>query len=470
MIFNSWSFLFLFLPAVFVLYWFVFNKSLKAQNILLLFSSYVFYGLWNWYFLSLIVLSSAIDYWAARNIYLTEIDGRRKIFLYISIFTNLSILGVFKYFNFFAENLAELFQEFGIVLDLPTLNVILPVGISFYTFQSLGYTIDVYKRKIAATDKIIEFFCFVSFFPQLVAGPIERAKHLLPQFFSARGFKYEYAKEGIKLILWGLVMKVVIADTCGKQVDYVYSNFSNLSSVYVFLGQFYFLFQLYGDFAGYSLIAIGVAKLFGFNLSKNFSYPFFSRSIPEFWTKWHMTLTNWFTDYVFTPIVKKNIKNRKFVFLSYLITLCLIGFWHGPKWTLIFAIGFTAFYFIPRIFFNVKVNSRKKPNLRDIPSIIKVFLIVFFHLIFFRAVDMSSSFQFLKKIFEFSIYPLSYDMFYPLALLFPFIIIEWNTRTEVHPLGLEKLPKFFRWMIYLFLTYLVFQLLDTPKPYIYFQF
>ncbi len=470
MIFNSWSFLFLFLPIVFTLYWFVFNKNLKVQNLLLLFSSYIFYGLWNWYFLSLIVLSSAVDYWAAKNIYRSEIKERRKIFLYISVFTNLSILGVFKYFNFFAENLAELFLMFGIVLDLPTLKVILPVGISFYTFQSLGYTIDVYKRKIAATDQIVEFFCFVSFFPQLVAGPIERAKDLLPQFFNVRSFKYEYAKEGLKFMLWGLVMKVVIADNCGKQVDYVYSNFSNLSSVHVFLGQVYFLFQLYGDFAGYSLIAIGVAKLFGFNLSRNFAYPFFSRSVPEFWTKWHMTLTNWFTDYVFTPLVKKNIKNRKYVFLSYLITLCLIGFWHGPKWTMIISIGFTAFYFIPRLFFNVKVHPNKKPQLKDLPAMIKVYFIVFFHLIFFRAVDLQSSFEFVKKIFEFSFYPLNNDIFYPLAMLFPFIIIEWNTRTTVHPLDLKKLPKVVRWMIYLFLTYLVFQLLDTPKPYIYFQF
>ena len=294
MLFNSFDFLF-FLPTIFVLYWFVFKK-IQNQNILLLIASYVFYGWWDWRFLILILVSTIVDYFIGLSLQKVENSKRRKHLLWISLVFNLGLLGFFKYFNFFIDNWVEAWATLGVEMHKSSLNIILPVGISFYTFQTLSYSIDVYRRKLEPTKNFIAFASFVSFFPQLVAGPIERATNLLPQFYKKRTFNYEFAVSGMKLILWGLFKKIVIADNCAIYVNEIFGTYEEQSSLTLILGAVYFAFQIYGDFSGYSDIAIGTARLFGFKLMRNFNYPYFSRDIAEFWRRWHISLSTWFRD------------------------------------------------------------------------------------------------------------------------------------------------------------------------------
>ncbi|RKY82511.1 MBOAT family protein, partial [candidate division KSB1 bacterium] len=301
MLFNSVAFA-VFLPVVFLLYWFVFQKSIKLRNFFLLIVSYIFYGWWDYRFLSLIFISSLVDYLVGMNLEKTDLKTKRKILLIISLSVNLGFLGVFKYFNFFADNFTALFTSLGFNVHPRTINVILPVGISFYTFQTLSYTIDIYRKKFKPIKDFIAFFAFVSFFPQLVAGPIERASNLLPQFLEVKKFDFDRARDGMRQILWGLFKKVVIADSCAVTVDYVFKNYTSLSGSALFFGVFFFAFQIYGDFSGYSDIAIGTAKLFGFSLMRNFNAPYLARDIGEFWRRWHISLSTWFRDYVFIPL------------------------------------------------------------------------------------------------------------------------------------------------------------------------
>ena len=290
MLFNSIDFA-LFLPIVFILYWFVFNNNLKRQNLLIVFASYFFYGWWDWRFLFLILFSTIIDYFVGLKLKNEERLKRRKILLWLSITVNLSLLFFFKYYNFFLDNFINAFSFFGVKINGSHLNIILPVGISFYTFQTMSYTIDVYKRKLEPTKDFIAFSAFVSFFPQLVAGPIERATHLLPQFYTKRKFEYCIAVDGMRQILWGLFKKVVIADNCAQYANEIFSNYDSLPGSSLLLGAFFFTFQIYGDFSGYSDIAIGTSRLFGFDLMQNFKFPYFSRDIAEFWRRWHISLS-----------------------------------------------------------------------------------------------------------------------------------------------------------------------------------
>jgi len=302
MLFNSIEY-FLFLPTVFILYWFVFKKDLKLQNLLILISSYFFYGWWDWRFLSLIFLSTVVDYFVGLKIYDSQDNKVKKTYLWISILFNLGLLVFFKYFNFFIESWIDLLGSFGYEQkSVWTLNVILPVGISFYTFQTMSYSIDIYFKKLKPTKDFISFAAFVSFFPQLVAGPIERASHLLPQLLSKRVFKYDQGVQGLRLILWGMFKKVVIADSLAWRVDYTFDNFQTLDGGVLFLGLIYFSFQIYCDFSGYSDIAIGTAKLFGIEIKSNFRFPYFSRNISEFWRRWHISLSSWFRDYLYIPL------------------------------------------------------------------------------------------------------------------------------------------------------------------------
>ena len=289
MLFNSIDFA-LFLPLVFILYWFVVGRNLKVQNLLIVIASYVFYGWWDWRFLSLIVFSSIVDYLVGTGLSKQENKTKRKLLLLTSIFVNIGFLGFFKYYNFFAESFADAFTLLGQTIEPNRLNIILPVGISFYTFQTLSYTIDVYKRKFQPTKDIIAFFAFVSFFPQLVAGPIERATNLLPQFYTKRNFEYSRAVDGMRQILWGLFKKTVIADNCAKFVNDIFTNYADYSGSTLLLGAIFFAIQIYGDFSGYSDIAIGTSRLFGFNIMRNFAFPYFSRDIAEFWRRWHISL------------------------------------------------------------------------------------------------------------------------------------------------------------------------------------
>ena len=350
MLFNSIEFAF-FLPIVFILYWFVFNKKLKTQNILLLVSSYVFYGWWDWRFLFLILFSSFIDFVLGIKLSKSESKLNRKLLLLTSVAVNIGFLGFFKYYNFFAESFANAFTFFGQSINPERLNIILPVGISFYTFQTLSYTIDVYKNKLKPTTNVISFFAFVSFFPQLVAGPIERATNLLPQFYKKRTFKYVAAVDGMRQILLGLFKKIVIADNCATLVNTIFDNPENFSGSTLFVGAVLFAFQIYGDFSGYSDIAIGTARLFGFNLMKNFALPYFSRDIAEFWRRWHISLSTWFRDYVYIPLggsrgsLSLQIRN---IFIIFIVS----GFWHGANWTFIVWGALHALFYIPLMLFD----------------------------------------------------------------------------------------------------------------------
>ena len=298
MLFNSFTFL-IFLPIVFILYWFLLKKSFKAQNILLLIASYVFYGWWDYRFLSLIFASTLVDYFVGLKLSKTEKKASRKWLLAISLLFNLGLLCYFKYANFFIDSWVEAWGSIGVNFNISSLSVILPVGISFYTFQTLSYTIDIYRKQLQPTSSFFRFATYVAFFPQLVAGPIERAAHLLPQFDRKRIFDFEYAKSGISLILWGMFKKVVIADNCAFFVNQIFNDISGQSSAELAIGAVLFGFQIYGDFSGYSDIAIGVARLFGFDLMTNFRFPYFSKNIPEFWRRWHISLSTWFRDYLY---------------------------------------------------------------------------------------------------------------------------------------------------------------------------
>ena len=333
MLFNSVRFLF-FLPVVFMLYWFVF-RTRKLQNFLIVLASYFFYGCWDWRFLILIALTSFCSYWS--GLLIASADGHRKqqkALAATNIVLNLLILGVFKYYNFFTENLATLFAMFGMTLDRVTLDVILPVGISFYTFQALSYTIDVYRGQIRPTRDMVEFFAFISFFPQLVAGPIERATNLLPQFQRSRQFDYAQAADGIRQMLWGFVKKMIIADNCASGVNLIWSQYDEMTGLVLLVGAFLFTFQIYCDFSGYSDIAIGCARLFGINLKRNFNFPYFSRNISEFWRRWHISLMTWFRDYIYFPLGGSRCAQWK-VIRNTLIVFFVSGLWHGANWTFV---------------------------------------------------------------------------------------------------------------------------------------
>jgi D-alanyl-lipoteichoic acid acyltransferase DltB (MBOAT superfamily) len=328
-LFNSIEFAF-FLPLVYVLYWYVFQRNLKAQNFFILVASYTFYGWWDYRFLGLIFISSLVDYFLGLRIHGQNDERKRKLLLYASIGVNLGILGFFKYYNFFVDSFIGAFSDMGIHLQESTLNIVLPVGISFYTFQTLSYTIDIYRRQFEPTKDAIGFFAFVSFFPQLVAGPIERAGNLVPQFLTKRKFSVEKAKDGLRQILWGFFKKMVVADNVALAVNDIFDHHGELPAFTIGLGVIYFFIQVYCDFSAYSDIAIGTARLFGFNLVQNFGFPLFSRNIAEFWRRWHISLTTWFRDYVYIPL--GGSKGGKWMkFRNVLIIFTVSGFWHGAS-------------------------------------------------------------------------------------------------------------------------------------------
>ncbi|MGW8121959.1 MBOAT family O-acyltransferase [Roseivirga echinicomitans] len=479
MAFNSVDFA-LFLPLVFALYWFVF-KSLRGQNVLLLVSSYLFYGWWDWRFLGLIIFSSLIDYFIGIEIGRSLKDSNRKLLLFASLFVNIGLLAVFKYFNFFIENFAEAFTFFGGQLEVSRLNIILPVGISFYTFQTLSYSIDVYRKKIMPSRDVVSFFSFVSFFPQLVAGPIERATNLLPQFHSPRVFKYSNAVEGMRQILWGLFKKIVIADNCAEIVNLVFDNPSSYSGSTLVLGVIFFAFQIYGDFSGYSDIAIGTSRLFGFDLMKNFAYPYFSRDIAEFWRRWHISLSTWFRDYLYIPLggskgsMKIKVRN---VFIIFLVS----GFWHGANWTFLIWGALNAVYFLPlllmkknRRYLEVPSNDKLLPSFRELIQMLITFSLVSFSWIFFRADSLPDAAVYINSIFSWSIF--SIPTLIPKTLvimLFTFVVTEWLQRKEDFALGnLQRiLSKPLRWVSYVSLVLMIYFFGNYKESieFIYFQF
>jgi alginate O-acetyltransferase complex protein AlgI len=476
MLFNSFEFA-LFLPIVFCLYWFVFHKNLTIQNSLILASSLLFYGWWDWRFLFLLVIASIVDYIAAIKIQETLDQKKKKLILTVSLASNLGILGVFKYFNFFSASLAEIFTVFGFKADFVTLNVILPVGISFYTFQTMSYTIDVYRGILKPTKSLISYFSFVSFFPQLVAGPIERAKDLLPQFYVKRKFDRLQAEDGMRQILWGLFKKIVIADNCSGYVNNIFENYETLPASYLVLGAFYFAFQIYGDFSGYSDIAIGSARLFGFTLSQNFAFPYFSRDIAEFWRRWHISLSSWFRDYVYLPLGGSRVNDFRKVF-NVLAIFIISGFWHGANWTFIMWGLLNGLYFIPlMILTNHKKNTNVVaqysifPSLREFSGIIITFILTLIAWVFFRANTATIAFDYLKRIADPSLFTMPDRMKSSIPLILVMIVVEWINRRELHGLSINRVPQFVRYLIYVIIIgFIAYFSSEQDAAFIYFQF
>ena len=478
MIFNSLDFA-VFLPIIFFLYWFVINKNLKLQNLLLVVSSYIFYGWWDWRFLSLIIVSSLVDYIIGLRMLNENIERKRKFLLFLSLFVNIGLLGFFKYYNFFVESFVEAFTLLGNPIESTTLKIILPVGISFYTFQTLSYTIDVYKKKLHPTNNIIEFFAFVSFFPQLVAGPIERAINLLPQFSKKRVFNYQEASNGLRQILWGLFKKVVIADNCAEYANLIFNNSTDYSGSALLLGALAFTFQIYCDFSGYSDIAIGTARLFGFNLMKNFAFPYFSRDIAEFWRRWHISLSSWFRDYLYIPLGgsrSSTWKKLRNVFIIFIVS----GFWHGSNWTFISWGLLNAIYFLPLLLLNRNrenlgtiAEGKNLPSFKELYNMIITFSLTVFAWVFFRADSVQHAFAYLSEIFSTSI--LSTPDAIPkkaVLFVFGFILIEWFGREDEY--AIEKLfnnwATPFRWGTYYILIFIILYFSGKEQDFIYFQF
>ena len=475
MLFNSLQYL-LFLPLVFAIYWMVNKRSLPLQNIMLLAASYFFYACWDWRFLFLLIFSTGLDYFTGLKMYQATNQKQKRFWFWLSVSVNLGFLGIFKYYNFFAESFSEALTAIGFHPSFWTLKVILPVGISFYTFHGLSYVIDIYKNRIVPEKNIITYSLFVSYFPLLVAGPIERATHLLPQIKTQRKFDYNQAVQGVKQIIWGLFKKVVVADNCAFFVNQIFDNAASHSASELWIGMFLFSFQIYGDFSGYSDIALGTSKLLGIDLLRNFNFPYFSRDIADFWRRWHISLSSWFRDYVYIPLGgNKGSKQKQLgnVFVIFLLS----GFWHGANWTFIFWGLLHALLFIPLLLSNKNRNSLSDStyNFKAFCKIILTFVLVSFAWIFFRANTIVEAFQYLSGMFDFN--NISPKYFYTTAkfalltsislfsILF-LVFIEWKNIIKGNPeVQLTKTTVF----ILLFLLFCM-GTYRNELSFIYFQF
>ncbi|MFK7935343.1 MAG: MBOAT family protein [Saprospiraceae bacterium] len=481
MLFNSLEFA-LFLPIVFALYWSIFAKNLRAQNVFLIAVSYLFYGWWDWRFLSLIIFSSAIDYSVGLALSRTSEQRKRKWWLGLSLFVNLGLLGFFKYYDFFLAEFIAAFAEIGIPLHASTLRIILPVGISFYTFQTLSYTIDVYREKLTPVKDWTVFFAYVSFFPQLVAGPIERATQLLPQFSAPRNFNSDHVKDGLRQMLWGLFKKIVIADNCASVVDKIFANHEVYGAPVLFLGAFLFAVQIYCDFSGYSDIALGTARLFGFRLMRNFAYPYFARDIAEFWRRWHISLSTWFRDYLYIPLGGSRVSSSATLIRNVFIVFIVSGFWHGANWTFIAWGTLHALYFIPSIllkrnrrYLDVVATNRLFPNLRELAEMLLTFTLVCIAWIFFRAENLTHAVEYLTQLFtNFSVQPRLFRtnlfLLFGIGILF---LIEWLQREQPHAFAFKEtsVPKLARAAIYIATAFAILLFLPQKETtFIYFQF
>ena len=477
MLFNSIEYA-IFLPIVFLLYWFVFNKNLKLQNGFVVLASYVFYGWWDWRFLFLIAFTSLCSY--ATGILIDrfrEQPKKAKTINVLNIIVNLLILGVFKYYDFFATSFADVFL--GGRTEGLLLKVILPVGISFYTFQALSYSIDVWRGKIEPTRDVIQFFAYVSFFPQLVAGPIERATNLLPQFGKPRTFDFETGADGMRQILWGLFKKMVVADNCAVYVDQVFGSYQTQSGSTLLLAAVLFAFQIYGDFSGYSDIAIGTSKLFGIKLMRNFNVPYFSRDIAEFWRRWHISLTTWFRDYVYIPLGGSRCSKAQIIRNTFVIFL-LSGFWHGANWTFLAWGAYHALLFLPLILLGKNRRYRDTvaegkwlPSLKEAGQILLTFFLVVFGWIIFRAESIGQAWEVFKTVLSPSLLTMpnvSGITGFSIAILV-MLVIEWIQRGKRHPLAIESIPWWpVRGLIYFVVFFLILTFGGHSENFIYFQF
>ncbi len=483
MFFDSFDFA-LFLPVVFAIYWSINRCGLRIQNAFLIIASYVFYAWWDWKFLGLIVLSSVVDFLIAKEIFATAIRSKRRQWLYVSIFVNLGILAIFKYFNFFIGNIESTFSLFGSEKLFSRLDWVLPVGISFYTFQTMSYTIDVYREKIKPSQDVFSFFAYVSFFPQLVAGPIERASNFLPQFKVERKFDYGNAVDGLRQILWGLFKKMVIADNCAIYVDMFFAEPNAYSGSTLLIGAVFFAFQIYGDFSGYSDIAIGTAKLFGFNLMQNFAFPYFSRDIAEFWRRWHISLSSWFRDYVYIPLGGSRV-GKWFALRNIFVVFIICGFWHGANWTFIVWGLLNAALYLPlylldrnRKHIDTVAYGKVIPSMKELIHMSLTFSLVVLLWIIFRSDTIDDAIIYINGIFDTSLLSVpSFRLMGNAGATFLMIIImllvEWLSRQSSYGLGgvLKLSSRSMRWLCYFVILFLVgMYSSQSPNGFIYFQF
>lgn len=487
MLFNSIDFAF-FLPVVFCLYWFVTNRSVKSQNLLLLVASYYFYACWDWRFLLLLLFSTGLDFYTGIRTTRAGRPQSKRTWLWSSIVIKLALLGVFKYYNFFVGSFAAALEQIGFQAHLTTLQIILPLGISFYTFHGLSYVIDVYHGKVKAEKNFIDYAVFVSFFPLLVAGPIERATHLLPQIKQKRIFRYAAAVDGLRQILWGLFKKVVIADRCGQWADHIFNHSAEYSGPVLVLGAVLFAIQIYGDFSGYSDIALGTARLFGIEVLRNFAFPYFSRDIAEFWRRWHISLSTWFRDYLYIPMggsrggTWKKIRN---VFVIFIVS----GWWHGANWTFIVWGALHAVYYLPlllthrnRKHLDTVASGRILPSPKEALRITVTFSLVVFAWIFFRAENIGHAVDYIGNMFNGLLQPQQYSELFEILsiqigyktflLLFFFLAVEWQGREQPYAiarLGLQwsRTP---RYIMYYLIILAICWSGGTEQKFIYFQF
>lgn len=477
MLFNSLNFA-IFLPVVFVLYWFVTNKSLKLQNLLLLLASYFFYACWDYRFLFLLIFSTFLDYFTGIRMFDAK-PGMKRFWFWLSVVVNLGFLGVFKYFNFFSTSFAEALNLVGFKTNPVLLNVVLPVGISFYTFHGLSYVIDIYNNKIQPERNFVTYSVFVSFFPLLVAGPIERATHLLPQIKKERVFNYAQAVDGLKQIIWGLFKKVVIADNCAYYANMIFNDAGAHTGSTLVLGAVFFTFQIYCDFSGYSDIALGTARLFGIELLRNFAFPYFSRDIAEFWRRWHISLSSWFRDYLYIPLggskggTWMKIRNTFIIFL-------VSGFWHGANWTFIVWSGLNALFMMPLIVSdsnrkNLEIVAQGKlfPTFRELISMLLTFSLTTLCWIVFRAEDMGHAWTFISGIFTPSLFTVPTILPVKILVLTAiFMVIEWVGREQQYAIANVgiTMPRAVRWGFYYAVILAIFYFVGTDQQFIYFQF
>lgn len=466
MIFNSFIF-FLFLPISFLLYALL-NKKTKAQNVWLLVCSYYFYGYWDWRFLGLIFFSTVVDFIAGQKIQNAQKESTRKLFFYLSLATNLGLLGFFKYFNFFVESAEILLNHLGFHVNTWTLNIILPVGISFYTFQTLSYTIDIYRKRIKPTNDFIAFSAFVSFFPQLVAGPIERASHLLPQFLKPRHLSFNQLVFGSKIFLWGLFKKVVVADNLSPYVDLVFANQETYSGLVNIIAVVFFAFQIYCDFSGYSNMAIGLAKMFGFDLMQNFNTPYFATNLKAFWQKWHISLSTWFRDYVYIPL-GGNRAGKTRMYLNLVITFLVSGFWHGANWTFVIWGGIHGAFFIVE---GLLLNGDRKRWYQQLFGMAITFTVVCFAWIFFRAQDFSHAIQFIENSWSLDyVHVLKPYRIVVATIAITSLVLFDALKKKRFALNIYKNSKVAQWGFYYLLIVMIVLFGNTnSQEFIYFQF
>ncbi len=479
MLFNSFSFA-IFLPIVFILFWLLQRGKLEYQNRLLLIASYIFYAGWDLRFLFLLIFSTVLDYYTGIKMAESETKNQKKIWFWLSISINLGFLGVFKYFNFFATSFSEALSHLGMQVNAWSLKVILPVGISFYTFHGLSYVIDIYNSKIKPERDFVIYSLFVSFFPLLVAGPIERATHLLPQIQQKRVFKYQKCVDGLRQILWGLFKKIVIADNCAQYTNIIFNNSEDYNGSTLFLGAILFAFQIYCDFSGYSDIALGTARLLGIELLRNFSFPYFSRDIAEFWRRWHISLSTWFRDYLYIPLggskggTWMKVRNTFIIFL-------VSGFWHGANWTFIVWGLLNALFIMPSILLktnrdNLEIVAKDKnlPTFKEFLSITLTFSLVVLAWVFFRADNISQAIGIVSEIFSFSFFNklqlLPKSLF---VLIILFMITEWRGRHKQYGLQIiENINNaYIRFLFYYVIIGVILLFGNfSENQFIYFQF